>query len=430
MHEKLYDLLKDVARQGKTDFYKPVGRSIGIRDGAGMRQLFIYLGEISKHEVAQGRPMLSAVVVNPKDKMPGAGFFRLAKELGRQKGQDDKSFFAEELHRVFTHWNETGRNVEVARNYWFEEYWPQEGRDLDNLFMWFHEKNIKKDTEVKQGDRVVFYEVGRHPEVKVEGAKALFASGTVVDDREYIPEPEQLRGGKRWIFKRKVKTDVPVPPRKGIPLSEVKTLLNIEGLPQHGFQLSQSQFELLEEGLRHRQEEFNQSNHGDNGRINTRPDVDEKPYNSQDASRITPSSTVTDPAERAARLEKSNNAHKALLNKLAETLRAKGYETTVNSQVDLFAKIGDANWIFEVKSTHDGNFLSQVRHGIAQLYEYRYKYRRSAHNVGLCLVLQTAPPDGFHWVVDYLLNDRTIHVCWPVPNGFSNGSEKSLRFLS
>jgi hypothetical protein len=430
MHEKLYALLKDIARQGKTDFYKPVGRNIGIRDGAGLRQLFIFLGEISKHEVGQGRPMLSAVVVNPKDKMPGSGFFRLAKELGRQKGQDAQSFFTEELQRVHEQWNETGRKAEVIRNYWFEEYWPQEGRDLDNLFMWFHEKNIKKDTEVKQGDRVVFYEVGRHPETKAEGAKSLFASGTVGNDREYIPEPEQVRGGKRWIFKRKVKTDVPVPPRNGIPLSQVKTLLDIEGLPQHGFQLSQSQFELLEERLRRRQEEFNQTPRGDREPIPTQLEETERPYNTQDASRITPSSSITDPAERAARLEKSNNAHKALLNKLAETLRAKGFETTVNSQVDLFAKIGEGNWIFEVKSTHDGNFLSQVRHGIAQLYEYRYKYRRSSSDVELCLVLQTAPPDGFHWVVDYLLKDRTIHVCWPVPNGFANGTDKGLSFLN
>jgi len=83
-----------------------------------------------------------------------------------------------------------------------------------------------------------------------------------------------------------------------------------------------------------------------------------------------------DPAEWAARYEKSNNAHKAILNKLHDFLDARGYKTSENVQVDLFANVKGQEWIFEVKSTNDDNFLSQVRHGISQLYEYRYRYRK------------------------------------------------------
>lgn len=61
------------------------------------------LGEISRRENENGRPLLSAVVVLQDTFRPGKGFFTLARELGLHSG-DDEAFFSEELKRVWDTW--------------------------------------------------------------------------------------------------------------------------------------------------------------------------------------------------------------------------------------------------------------------------------------------------------------------------------------
>lgn len=135
-------------------------------------------------------------------------------------------------------------NTPPAR-YFVEQYWPEETRDLDDLYLWFHDKKLKRDAELNDGDRVLFYEVEHHPEKKVVGAKAIFASGTLTSERYYIPTDKQVSGGKRWVFGRRVDTDFAVTPKMGIPLAEAKKVLGISGWPQQGFELEKEQFELL-----------------------------------------------------------------------------------------------------------------------------------------------------------------------------------------
>ena len=68
------------------------------------------LGEISTDEHDSGRPLLSVVVVHKENHRPGEGFFNLAKELGKQKpDEDDVTFYAKELKSVFDWWLAAGR---------------------------------------------------------------------------------------------------------------------------------------------------------------------------------------------------------------------------------------------------------------------------------------------------------------------------------
>jgi hypothetical protein len=65
------------------------------------------LGQISKAEDAEGRGMLSVVVVHKagdKRGQPGDGFFKLARELDRSV-RDPIKFWATELERVRTAWH-------------------------------------------------------------------------------------------------------------------------------------------------------------------------------------------------------------------------------------------------------------------------------------------------------------------------------------
>jgi hypothetical protein len=62
------------------------------------------LREISTEENADGRGMLTAIVVHGQgDTLPGAGFFKLAKRLGRDIS-DKRAFWIEELKDVYGAW--------------------------------------------------------------------------------------------------------------------------------------------------------------------------------------------------------------------------------------------------------------------------------------------------------------------------------------
>lgn len=67
-------------------------------------QLAHLLGRISTEEHGEGRGMLSVVVVRKEDKMPGTGFFDLARLLG-QHVDDDKTFWDQELAKVYEIWS-------------------------------------------------------------------------------------------------------------------------------------------------------------------------------------------------------------------------------------------------------------------------------------------------------------------------------------
>jgi hypothetical protein len=65
------------------------------------------LGEINEDEHDNGRPMLSAVAVNPETKMPGEGFFKLAIKLQKFHGttvEDKRVFWREEIQKVYETW--------------------------------------------------------------------------------------------------------------------------------------------------------------------------------------------------------------------------------------------------------------------------------------------------------------------------------------
>ena len=95
-----------------------------------------------------------------------------------------------------------------------------------------------------------------------------------------------------------------------------------------------------------------------------------------------------------------------------QKLRSIGSEPKDNPHIDMYAEIpGDGAFIFEMKSGGE-NLLEQIRKGLSQLYEYRYRYRGEiSTDTSLCLVLPKEP-DEIPWILDYLCGDREINVCW------------------
>ena len=305
--------------------------------------------------------------------------------------------------------------------YWVELYWPSSTRDLSVFHVWFNEKKQHKNELIRNGDRILFYEVRRHPSKHLRGSKTVFASGTVLNETIYIPKEEQVRGGKRWLFKRLVRPDYAIPPEHGISLVEVKEILGMKGWPQAGFKIKNSQqFEQIESELKKRHEKYNQKA--------SLVDQERTSFKNKSLTQFQSSGKEQDEGSRCAALEKAANAHKNLLNKLNQIICSHKHETSENQKVDLFTSINGATWIFEVKSTNDSNFLSQVRHGIAQLYEYRFLYFQKDKNVNLCLIVQTPPPKELNWIIEYI-QTLEICLCWPVPTGFYSACGTQLEFL-
>lgn len=107
VHAELRERLRAVAQRRETITYQPIANALGIDLGLDSERgrLGRTLGDISRVEHADGRPLLSAVVVLGSTNVPGKGFFDLARELGAHRSDDDLAFFTSELRRVHDYWS-------------------------------------------------------------------------------------------------------------------------------------------------------------------------------------------------------------------------------------------------------------------------------------------------------------------------------------
>ena len=103
---KVYERIVKVAKNKDIITYGKVASCAGMDTNLGGWNWEIrnILDAISRREHRNGRPLLSAVVVNKDTVMPGAGFFKLAKELGRYNASDDLECWSKELQRVHDYW--------------------------------------------------------------------------------------------------------------------------------------------------------------------------------------------------------------------------------------------------------------------------------------------------------------------------------------
>ena len=104
----VYCRLLDAARKKEGVSYEEIGQIMGLDPGSNAAQeVGQLLGEINEDEHNHGRPMLSAVAVEPTTKMPGEGFFGFAKRLDRFTGETEeekREFWRDEIQRVYEFW--------------------------------------------------------------------------------------------------------------------------------------------------------------------------------------------------------------------------------------------------------------------------------------------------------------------------------------
>ena len=113
MNQRLYNRLKEVATAQKIVYYNEIAPLVNLDMSLQCDRTEIgrLLGEISEHEHAHGRPLLSVVVISQEGNKPGEGFFTLARQLGLYAGPDEDTYSNAEIRRVWAAWEpESKRN--------------------------------------------------------------------------------------------------------------------------------------------------------------------------------------------------------------------------------------------------------------------------------------------------------------------------------
>ena len=108
MNDIIYARLTQAAKGRKFVSYGDLSSAISLSttDAAGLNALSVMLEEIADHELAAGRPLLAAIIVNENTNMPGGGLFSYAKRKGlmKAKDKDTLTFFLTEAKKVHDFW--------------------------------------------------------------------------------------------------------------------------------------------------------------------------------------------------------------------------------------------------------------------------------------------------------------------------------------
>ncbi len=122
------------------------------------------------------------------------------------------------------------------------------------------------------------------------------------------------------------------------------------------------------------------------------------------------------------KLDVANAKHSEILSVLVRYLTSHGHDVEENQFIDAFTRLKSGPALFEAKSIRDENEISQIRRGLSQLYEYRFR-----HDIGdasLWLLLSQKPKEK--WLIEYLERDRDIRVLWVEDNQISGPSLEKL----
>jgi hypothetical protein len=101
-----YGILINAAKHSGLATYQEIAQACGLPTTGNYMGSVVggILGAISKNELEQGRPFLSALAVGISGK-PGPGFLDWAKELNAaSENQDEEDFFLQECKKIYEAW--------------------------------------------------------------------------------------------------------------------------------------------------------------------------------------------------------------------------------------------------------------------------------------------------------------------------------------
>jgi len=106
MNTQIYERLIGIARKGTVTYYSDIAPMVGLDMDLppDRNKIGELLDDINQREHADGRPLISAVVVQKDTLRPGQGFFKLSRGLGLFTGSDRDAFYVQELRKVHDYW--------------------------------------------------------------------------------------------------------------------------------------------------------------------------------------------------------------------------------------------------------------------------------------------------------------------------------------
>ena len=106
MNEDVYNRLVEVARSGGLISYSDLASEAGLnlKRKPDSEEFVRMLDAIADHELANGRPLLPALVVRGDTQMPSGGLLKYAKAKNLPNTEDEITFFATESRRVYAEW--------------------------------------------------------------------------------------------------------------------------------------------------------------------------------------------------------------------------------------------------------------------------------------------------------------------------------------
>lgn len=130
-----------------------------------------------------------------------------------------------------------------------------------------------------------------------------------------------------------------------------------------------------------------------------------------------------------AKLDRANQAHKHLVDLVADRIRGVGGIPKSNQLIDLATRHESYDFIFEMKSITPENTRDQIRNGISQLFEYRYL--QNLPNSNLVLVVESPLKKDLEWMQEYLESDMNVSLVWDGNNKLysSRQTKQKLNFL-
>lgn len=144
-------------------------------------------------------------------------------------------------------------------------------------------------------------------------------------------------------------------------------------------------------------------------------------YNSSDFSSY-------DPIRRALLLEKANGIHESLVRRCASIIRAL-QKTPIEDSNSFDVAVEDWELIIEVKSINRANAVSQLRKAVAQLPEYRWRYKSIFSTNSVLIIITNENPASYvdNDFIDYLKQDRSLHLFWLDGENLRNAEGDNLQ---
>lgn len=283
--------------------------------------------------------------------------------------------------------------------YRIELYWPwarEERKYKDDYALWVHDGKVERVWKIPTGSQILFYETEHDYKGEGDGAKTIFAAGTLTD---YPPESYdsfQDDQGRYWREARLVAVDRWVKPAQGIPLKNIRAILGKSPdwkMRSGPYPIRPEQFRALAEQL---------SKVG--GRVN---EVIDLSSTSSSPFRCVSQKDEEDSIRLQAADEiRIRKVHNQLVNQFASYCRNVLALEPEEETFDLLLRLPDSKSVLliEAKSAYTGGVGQyQARQAIGQLFDYRFTYwGQAASNVKLAVLFPDKPAEQIAALLDAL----------------------------